>query len=462
MHRATLHRGPIAISLALAAAISVGVWPTAPSTAIAAPGDPILDVELDVASVVVGATVQLTATIHGADGSLLTGPSTNTQVRFDFLPGSANAPVGGGGADMRCHTGLVGTCTVSYVAAAVGTDVICARTTNGSDTCLEDVAAPERVDAFDTVQRTVVAADPTPAPDADPTPAPDADPTPAPDADPTPAPDADPTPAPDADPTPAPDADPTPAPDADPTPAPDADPTPAPDADPTPAPDADPTPAPDADPTPAPDADPTPAPDADPTPAPDADPTPAPDADPTPAPDADPTPAPDADPTPAPDADPTPAPDADPTPAPDADPTPAPDADPTPAPDADPTPAPDGSQDPKTALVLPVGEGGPSGPRSSGDGPAGPRSDSMVGPAPGLQPDGPSSALGIALEGAARLFRPEVAATVATVFGFPILLALLVLLFLLVQSRVDHRDPKLRAAPLTLADTLVPFADDAP
>jgi hypothetical protein len=32
-------------------------------------------------------------------------------------------------------------------------------------------------------------------------------------------------------------------------------------------------------------------------------------------------------------------------------------------------------------------------------------------------------------------------------------------LFLVIQSRLDGRDPKLRAAPLTMADTYVPFAD---
>ena len=47
-----------------------------------------------------------------------------------------------------------------------------------------------------------------------------------------------------------------------------------------------------------------------------------------------------------------------------------------------------------------------------------------------------------------------------TSFGFPIALAALVLLFLLVEPRLDDRDPELRHAPRTLSDTLVAFEDD--
>jgi hypothetical protein len=66
----------------------------------------------------------------------------------------------------------------------------------------------------------------------------------------------------------------------------------------------------------------------------------------------------------------------------------------------------------------------------------------------------------LARDGADAVVKPEVAATVATTFGFPILLALTVLVFLLVQSRVDDRDPKLRSAPLTTDDTLVGFDEE--
>lgn len=56
--------------------------------------------------------------------------------------------------------------------------------------------------------------------------------------------------------------------------------------------------------------------------------------------------------------------------------------------------------------------------------------------------------------------KPAAAAAVATAFGFPLILMVAVLLFLLVQSRLDGRDPKLRAAPLTAAETILPFRDE--
>jgi hypothetical protein len=68
--------------------------------------------------------------------------------------------------------------------------------------------------------------------------------------------------------------------------------------------------------------------------------------------------------------------------------------------------------------------------------------------------------VGLATEGAALVLRPEAAAVVAGTFGFPIALAALVVLFLLVQSRLDDRDPKLRGAARTPAERLVAFEDD--
>jgi hypothetical protein len=35
------------------------------------------------------------------------------------------------------------------------------------------------------------------------------------------------------------------------------------------------------------------------------------------------------------------------------------------------------------------------------------------------------------------------------------------LLFLVAQSRLDHRDPKLRAAPRSGAETVVPFTEES-
>jgi hypothetical protein len=56
--------------------------------------------------------------------------------------------------------------------------------------------------------------------------------------------------------------------------------------------------------------------------------------------------------------------------------------------------------------------------------------------------------------------KPAAAVAVAATFGFPLLLMIAVLLYLVVQTRVDGRDPKLRAAPLTTAETMIPFRDE--
>jgi len=60
----------------------------------------------------------------------------------------------------------------------------------------------------------------------------------------------------------------------------------------------------------------------------------------------------------------------------------------------------------------------------------------------------------------ARCLKPAAAAAVVTTFSFPLILMVAVLLFLLVQSRLDGRDPKLRAAPLTASETILPFRDE--
>lgn len=56
--------------------------------------------------------------------------------------------------------------------------------------------------------------------------------------------------------------------------------------------------------------------------------------------------------------------------------------------------------------------------------------------------------------------KPAAVASVATTFSFPLVLMLAVLLFLLVQNRLDGRDPKLRATPLAAADSIVAFVDE--
>ncbi len=57
--------------------------------------------------------------------------------------------------------------------------------------------------------------------------------------------------------------------------------------------------------------------------------------------------------------------------------------------------------------------------------------------------------------------KPAAAVAVATTFSFPLLLMLAVLLFLLGQAHLDHRDPKLRVAPMTAAETAVTFEEEA-
>jgi hypothetical protein len=49
---------------------------------------------------------------------------------------------------------------------------------------------------------------------------------------------------------------------------------------------------------------------------------------------------------------------------------------------------------------------------------------------------------------------------VASSFAFPLLLMLIVVFFLVVQPRMDGRDPKLRNAPRTGRETLVQFEED--
>lgn len=51
----------------------------------------------------------------------------------------------------------------------------------------------------------------------------------------------------------------------------------------------------------------------------------------------------------------------------------------------------------------------------------------------------------------------EVSVPAARQFGFPLVLGFLVLGFLVVQARLDARDPKLAAAPVTVDDDLLPF-----
>jgi hypothetical protein len=62
--------------------------------------------------------------------------------------------------------------------------------------------------------------------------------------------------------------------------------------------------------------------------------------------------------------------------------------------------------------------------------------------------------------GVKTVVKPTVAASVATSFSFPLALMAFVLLFLLAQSAVDRRDPKLRANAAAAAETVLRFQDE--
>jgi hypothetical protein len=56
--------------------------------------------------------------------------------------------------------------------------------------------------------------------------------------------------------------------------------------------------------------------------------------------------------------------------------------------------------------------------------------------------------------------KPAAVAAIAQTFTFPLALAALVVLFLLVQSRLDGRDPKLRYAPRSAGEVYIEFAEE--
>ena len=97
-----------------------------------------------------------------------------------------------------------------------------------------------------------------------------------------------------------------------------------------------------------------------------------------------------------------------------------------------------------------------------------PFTPNMVEPAPGpALPQGPigpaevvRNVFSAAVEQVGLVVSPEAAVAVAAEFTFPLALALAVLLFLVVQDRVDRRDPKLRMAPQHSADTLIRFQNE--
>ena len=65
------------------------------------------------------------------------------------------------------------------------------------------------------------------------------------------------------------------------------------------------------------------------------------------------------------------------------------------------------------------------------------------------------------VKGVQTAVKPEAASAVAQTFGFPLALMVALLAFLIIQGRMDERDPKLRRAPLTTAETTVLFVNEA-
>jgi hypothetical protein len=56
--------------------------------------------------------------------------------------------------------------------------------------------------------------------------------------------------------------------------------------------------------------------------------------------------------------------------------------------------------------------------------------------------------------------QPEVVQAVAETFTFPLALMFLVLIFLVVQHRLDRRDPKLRGGPAAGTEIVLPFVEE--
>lgn len=135
---------------------------------------------------------------------------------------------------------------------------------------------------------------------------------------------------------------------------------------------------------------------------------------------------------------------------------------PTSRPDPEPEPTATPTPEPSEVLVVPVAgdRGGTSPGRPT---PAVPVPVSPVPAPPAAEVDTGGvlwQVWSAIVEGVEHAVRPEAAAKVATTFGFPLVLMLAVLLFLVIQDLIDRRDPKLRAAPRTVTETLQKFRDE--
>ena len=62
-----------------------------------------------------------------------------------------------------------------------------------------------------------------------------------------------------------------------------------------------------------------------------------------------------------------------------------------------------------------------------------------------------------AVKPSSSVFQPALVAEVASTFSFPLILMLLVILFLIVQGRLDRRDPKLAQAGRNSPEVIASF-----
>ena len=164
-----LHR---TIAVTVVAALSMMLSPIGPSQgsiAVAASATRV-DVSPEHGTGPTGGTVVLTARVYDSEGTLVTGAADSAHVRFFFDPSSPNDIVSPGNSpDLDCDTDSTGSCTVSYIAAHPGTDIICAIIGGPTSQCdSEAVGDPEREDRVDAVEHinpgTPVVPGPTPTP----------------------------------------------------------------------------------------------------------------------------------------------------------------------------------------------------------------------------------------------------------------------------------------------------------
>jgi hypothetical protein len=82
-------------------------------------------------------------------------------------------------------------------------------------------------------------------------------------------------------------------------------------------------------------------------------------------------------------------------------------------------------------------------------------------PAPVDEPPGFfNEVLGAVAHNIRTTVQPDVVAAVATTFSFPLILAIAVVAFLLLQARLDSRDPKIRFAPRSAGEVYIAFEED--